>query len=88
MCDKQLFIDIVSELEKVAVNDIQEKEDRFIYTIADKASSKLNIKLDDDEARDLINNLLSTPNPFDGVRNESVAIKMTKYDLERKFSRK
>ena len=85
---KQLFIDIINELGKVAVNDTKEKEERFIYTIADKAASKVNIKLEDDEARDLINNLLSTKNPFDKLRNENVAIKMTKYDLERKFSRK
>lgn len=85
---KQLFIDIISEIRNVAVNDWQEKEERFIYTIANKVSMSMNVSLEDDEARDLINNLLSISNPFENAKNNSIAIKMTKYDLERKFSRK
>ena len=48
----------------------------------------MNVSLEDDEAINLVNNLLSIPNPFVNSKNENIAIKMTKYDLERKFSRK
>ena len=85
---KQLFIDIISSIRNVAVNDWQEKEERFISTIANRVALSMNVSLEDDEAINLVNNLLSIPNPFVNSKNENIAIKMTKYDLERKFSRK
>ena len=85
---KQLFIDILEQLDKVAVTATEEKESKFIATIADKLAVKLGVKLEVEEAKDLINNLLSLPEPFNNELGKPIAIKMTKYDLERKFSRR
>ena len=45
-------------------------------------------KLTDSEVRKLMDELLKLPNPFTCPHGRPTAIKYTKYDLERKFSRK
>ena len=50
MCEslntKQLFLDILDEIDTVAITATQEKEDKFIATVACKAAVKANMKLD------------------------------------------
>lgn len=92
MCEelntKQLFLDILDEIDTVAVTARQEKEDKFIATVACKAAVKGNMKLDEQEVQSLMATLLELPNPFTCPHGRPTAIKMTKYDLERKFSRR
>ncbi len=92
MCEelntKQLFLDILDEIDTVAVTARQEKEDKFIATVACKAAVKGNMKLDEKEVNNLMKTLLELPNPFTCPHGRPTAIKMTKYDLERKFSRR
>jgi DNA mismatch repair protein MutL len=92
MCEelntKQLFLDILDEIDTVAVTARQEKEDKFIATVACKAAVKAKMKLDEQEVKSLMEQLLSLPNPFTCPHGRPTAIKMTKYDLERKFSRR
>lgn len=92
MCEdlntKQLFLDILDEIDTVAVTARQEKEDKFIATVACKAAVKGNMKLDEQEVNSLMKTLLELPNPFTCPHGRPTAIKMTKYDLERKFSRR
>ncbi len=92
MCEdlntKQLFLDILDEIDTVAVTARQEKEDKFIATVACKAAVKGNMKLDEKEVTSLMKKLLELPNPFTCPHGRPTAIKMTKYDLERKFSRR
>ena len=92
MCEdlntKQLFLDILDEIDTVAVTAKQEKEDKFIATVACKAAVKAKMKLDDQEVESLMEKLLELPNPFTCPHGRPTAIKMTKYDLERKFSRR
>ncbi len=92
MCEnlntKQLFLDILDEIDTVAVTARQEKEDKFIATVACKAAVKAKMKLDEKEVDSLLQKLLALPNPFTCPHGRPTAIKMTKYDLERKFSRK
>ena len=92
MCEdlntKQLFLDILDEIDTVAVTAKQEKEDKFIATIACKSAVKGNMKLDEKEATNLMSKLLDLPNPFTCPHGRPTAIKMTKNDLERKFSRR
>lgn len=92
MCEdlntKQLFLDILDEIDTVAVTAKQEKEDKFIATVACKAAVKGNMKLDEQEVNSLMKTLLELPNPFTCPHGRPTAIKMTKYDLERKFSRR
>ena len=92
MCEelntKQLFLDILDELDTVAVTARQEKEDKFIATVACKSAVKAKMKLDEQEVKNLIDRLLELPNPFTCPHGRPTAIKMTKYDLEKKFSRR
>jgi DNA mismatch repair protein MutL len=85
---KELFLDILDDLNTVAVTEIQEKEDKFIETISRKVAEKAAIRLDIEDIGDLMKDLLKLNNPFIGSSGKSIAIKMSKYDLERKFSRK
>jgi len=92
MCEnlntKQLFLDILDEIDTVAVTARQEKEDKFIATVACKAAVKAKMKLDEEEVKSLMEKLLELPNPFTCPHGRPTAIKMTKYDLEKKFSRR
>lgn len=92
MCEnlntKELFLELLDEIDTVAVTATQEKEDKFIATVACKAAVKANMKLDIQEVDSLMQTLLKLPNPFTCPHGRPTAIKMTKYDLERKFSRK
>lgn len=92
MCEnlntKELFLELLDEIDTVAVTATQEKEDKFIATVACKAAVKAKMKLDIQEVDSLMQTLLKLPNPFTCPHGRPTAIKMTKYDLERKFSRK
>ena len=92
MCEdlntKQLFLDILDEIDTVAITARQEKEEKFIATVACKAAVKGKMKLDEQEVHSLMAKLLELPNPFTCPHGRPTAIKMTKYDMERKFSRK
>ena len=84
MCEdlntKQLFLDILDEIDTVAVTAKQEKEDKFIATVACKAAVKAKMKLDEKEVDSLMQVLLELPNPFTCPHGRPTAIKMTKYD--------
>ena len=41
-----------------------------------------------EETQNIIEKLLSLTDPFDNSKGNPIAIKMSKYDIERKFSRK
>ena len=85
---KELFLEILDEIDTVAMTAKQEKEDKFISTIACKAAVKANMKLTNEEVDTLMRQLLVLPNPFTCPHGRPTAIKMTRYDIERKFNRK
>ena len=88
MNTKELFLETLDEINTVARTAKQEIEDRFIATIACKAAVKANMALTKEEIDNLIVELLKLPNPFTCPHGRPTAIKMTKGDLERKFSRR
>lgn len=92
MCEqlntKKLFLEILDEMDTVAVTAKQEKEDKFIATVACKAAVKGNMKLDEKEVDSLMKKLLTLPNPFSCPHGRPTAIKITLADLEKKFSRR
>ena len=85
---KELFLQILDEIDTVAITASQEKEDKFISTIACKAAVKANMNLNKEEVEKLMDELLVLQNPFTCPHGRPTAIKMTKYELERKFNRK
>ena len=85
---KELFLETLDEINTVARTAKQEKEEKFIATVACKAAVKANMALDEKEVESLMDKLLSLPNPFTCPHGRPTAIKMTKYDIEKKFARK
>ena len=85
---KELFLEILDEIDTVAITARQEKEEKFISTIACKAAIKGNMKITKEEVDSLMQELLVLPNPFSCPHGRPTAIKMTKSDLERKFDRR
>ena len=86
--NKELFLETLDEINTIARTAKQEKEERFIATIACKAAVKANMVLDKAEVENLMDKLLELPNPFTCPHGRPTAIKMSKYDIERKFARK
>ncbi|MCI8412432.1 MAG: DNA mismatch repair endonuclease MutL [Clostridia bacterium] len=85
---KELFLETLDEINTVARTAKQEKEEKFIATVACKAAVKANMALTTQEVESLMDKLLELPNPFTCPHGRPTVIKMTKYDIERKFARK
>lgn len=85
---KELFLETLDEINTVARTAKQEKEEKFIATVACKAAVKANMALNQKEVEALMDKLLELPNPFTCPHGRPTVIKMTKYDIERKFARK
>ena len=85
---KDLFLETLDEINTVARTAKQEKEERFIATVACKAAVKAHMALTAEEVESLMDKLLQLPNPFTCPHGRPTAIKMTQYDIEKKFARK
>ena len=85
---KSLFLDILDEIDTVARTERQEIEEKFIATVACKSAVKANMDLELPEVIALLDKLMELPNPFTCPHGRPTAIKMTKNDIERKFSRR
>ena len=85
---KEMFLETLDEINSVSRTAKQEIEERFIATVACKAAVKANMALTKEEVDSLMNELLALPNPFTCPHGRPTAIKMSKYDIERKFARK
>ena len=86
--NKELFLETLDEINTVARTAKQEKEERFIATVACKAAVKANMILTREEVESLMDQLLRLPNPFTCPHGRPTVIKMSKYEIERKFARK
>lgn len=85
---KELFLETLDEINTVARTAKQEIEEKFIATVACKAAVKANMALTKAEVDNLLKQLLVLPNPFTCPHGRPTAIKMTKTDIEKKFSRR
>ena len=85
---KELFLETLDEINTVARTAKQEVEEKFIATVACKAAVKANMALSKEEVDSLMRELLILPNPFTCPHGRPTAIKMTKTDIEKKFSRR
>lgn len=85
---KELFLETLDEINTVARTAKQEVEEKFIATVACKAAVKANMALSKEEVDSLMRKLLILPNPFTCPHGRPTAIKMTKTDIEKKFSRR
>lgn len=86
--NKELFLETLDEINTVARTAKQEIEEKFIATVACKAAVKANMALTREEVDSLMKKLLTLPNPFTCPHGRPTAIRMTKTDIEKKFSRR
>ena len=84
---KEMFLETLDEINSVSRTAKQEIEERFIATVACKAAVKANMALTKEEVDSLMDKLLALPNPFTCPHGRPTAIKMSKYDIEKKFAR-
>lgn len=85
---KELFLETLDEINTVARTAKQEIEEKFIATVACKAAVKANMALTKEEVDNLMKELLKLPNPFTCPHGRPTAIRMSKIDIEKKFSRR
>ena len=85
---KELFLETLDEINTVARTAKQEIEEKFIATVACKAAVKANMALSKEEVDSLMEKLLKLPNPFTCPHGRPTAIRMTKTEIEKKFSRR
>ena len=84
---KKLFVEILKEMDTVAVTATQEKEEKFIATVSNKYVMLSDTSLSDKEFEDLIARLLRLPSPFIYPNGRLTAVKITKTNMEKKFNR-
>ena len=85
---RELFLETLDEINSVARTAKQEKENKFLATIACKAAVKAHMVLTKEEVESLMDELLKLTNPFTCPHGRPTVIKMSKYEIERKFERK
>ena len=84
---KDLFLELLDSLQKESGVIENDKAEYFIFTMACKAAVKANMNLNIVEIEALISEMMKLENPFTCPHGRPTAIKMTKYELEKKFKR-
>ena len=85
---QEIFLETLDEINTVARTAKQEIEEKFLATVACKAAVKAHMALSKDEVDSLMEQLLRLPNPFTCPHGRPTVIKMSKTDIEKKFSRR
>ena len=85
---KILFIEMLDEINTVARTAKKEIEEKFIWTLACKVAEKQDKKLEKETIDNMMQELLRLDNPFAGEDGNPIAIKLSKTDIEKKFSRR
>ena len=85
---KELFVQILNEINKVPITEKEEIEDKFISIIARNFAQNYTKELTEIEVKELINKLFLYENPFTCEDGRALAIEMTREDIEKKFSRR
>ena len=88
MNTKHLFLELLDDTEKYDRLTEEEQEKSFIENLAKKVASTVEIDEAEGEIEKLIAELHKTQEPFKYEDGKSIAMKLSKYEIERKFSRK
>ena len=88
MDTKELFLNVLEEINTVARIAKDEIVEKFLVSIAKEAAKQTEVYLNKEVVEKLMSKLLRYPEPFVGINGKQIAIKMTKADIEKKFSRR
>jgi DNA mismatch repair protein MutL len=83
----EILIELIDSLVEEVYNDTPEIVLEKIASMSCKAAVKGNQRLSYDEARALIEQLLTLENPYNCPHGRPVIVSMSKYELEKKFKR-
>ncbi|MBP3708684.1 MAG: DNA mismatch repair endonuclease MutL [Clostridia bacterium] len=86
--NKDLFKESLEEINTVARTSKDEIEQKFIATIARKVAKNIQISTTFEQIDSLMQRLLVLEKPFVGANGQSVAIKLSKTEIEKKLSKK
>lgn len=84
--EKDVFMELLDELSEGSYRTITSITDRMA-TIACKAAVKGNNRLSTEEAKKLIDELLTLDNPYNCPHGRPTIVSMSKYEMEKKFKR-
>ena len=84
----EMFKDILDSLTSDTKTTNEEKEFRFLATVACKAAVKANMGLSKEEHIALIDEMVKLDRPFTCPHGRPTAYEISKYEIERRFSRK
>jgi len=84
----EMFKDTLDSLSSDTKTTKEERETRFVYTLACKAAVKANMKLNREEHIALIDKMVKLDRPFTCPHGRPTAYEISKYEIERRFSRK
>ena len=85
---KELFVQVLNEINKVPITEKEEIEEKFIATIAKNIAQNSSRELSKEEVESLMDELFNYDDPFNCPDGRTVAIEMTRDDIEKKFSRR
>ena len=85
---KELFVQVLNEINKVPIIEKEEIEEKFIATIAKNIAQNSSRELSKEEVESLMDELFNYDDPFNCPDGKTVAIEMTREDIEKKFSRR
>lgn len=85
---EEMFTDLLDELGGSTKTTTEEKEKRFVYTMACKAAVKGNMKLTREEHIALLDEMVKLDRPFTCPHGRPTAYEISKYEIERRFARK
>ena len=85
---KEMFIEILNGINSVARTEKQEIIEKLYSIVASKVAETLKIATSKEEVYELIDQLYRFKEPFTNSQGKPIAIKMSRYDIERKFARK
>jgi len=84
----EIFKDTLDSLKMETKTTKEEKEERFLATLACKAAVKANMKLTREEHISLIDEMVKLDRPFTCPHGRPTAYEISKYEIERRFARK
>ena len=85
---KELFIEILKEINKIARTETEEVEKKFLSTVAKNVVQNTKLLSSQEEINELIEELLAMPNSLKSAEGMPICMKMTRFDIEKKFSRR
>ena len=85
---EELFLEILEQINKVARTDGQAIEEKFLTTVASKIAQNSTYETSTENVKQIVERLIEEPSSFTTNSEKQVIMRLTKADIEKKFSRR